>query len=368
MDAATEASASAPSTSAAAPAVVFKRKRGPASRATSSSTADDVGASSSTSSNQPGPSRVSRDRSDSDTSGSDNERSAVVVKKKRSNRNPLVQSTGSVYRKSKLDSSHDSDDEYPLESNQASRDVIPTTTGSSTASSLAKIREDATKHSDWDLDNPPTTSSLKAPLTNSDGLYRGAKSYTSFTPTRDDGTSSKIRARGPIRSTTTVRTTSLMDYQPDVCKDYKETGYCGFGDTCKFLHDRSDYLAGWQLDVLPNSTSRGRENILSDPEDESEEQIPFACLICRQPFTDPVVTRCGHYFCSACAIKRFSRNTKCFACGKQTGGLFNSAKKVLDRMQAANRVKEDARREKHAWLDDEPSIRDSGADQDSDDD
>lgn len=369
MDAETEASASASSSSsAAAPAVVFKRKRGPASRATSSSTADVVAASSSTSSKQPGPSRVSRDRSDSDPSGSDNERSAVVVKKKRSNHNPLVQSTGSVYRKSKLGSSHDSDDEYPLESEQASRDAISTTTGSSTASSLAKIREDATKHSDWDLDNPSANSSPNPPLANSDGLYRGAKSYTSFTPTRDDGTSSKIRARGPIRSTTTVRTTSLMDYQPDVCKDYKETGYCGFGDTCKFLHDRSDYLAGWQLDVLPNSTSRGRENILSDPEDVAEEQIPFACLICRQPFTDPIVTRCGHYFCSACAIKRFSRNTKCFACGKQTGGLFNSAKKVLDRMQAANRVKEDARREKHAWLDDEPSIRDSGADQDSDDD
>ncbi|GAC92944.1 hypothetical protein PHSY_000504 [Pseudozyma hubeiensis SY62] len=373
MDAATETSPSA-SSSAAAPAVVFKRKRGPASRAASSNTADVVAASSSTSapntSNQPGPSRVSRDRSNSESSGSDHERSAVVVKKKRSNHNPLVQSTGSVYRsKSKLGSSHDSDDEYPLESEQASRDVLPTTTGTSTASSLAKIREDATKHSDWDLENSNSTSSLQPSLTNSDGLYRGAKSYTFFTPTRDDGTSSKIRARGPIRSTTTVRTTSLMDYQPDVCKDYKETGYCGFGDTCKFLHDRSDYLAGWQLDVLPNSSSRGRENVLSDPEDVAEEQIPFACLICRQPFTDPVVTRCGHYFCSACAIKRFSRNTKCFACGKQTGGLFNSAKKVLDRMQAANRVKEDARREKHAWLDDDPSVHGgSGADQDSDED
>lgn len=30
--------------------------------------------------------------------------------------------------------------------------------------------------------------------------------------------------------------------QPDICKDYKETGFCGFGDSCKFLHDRSDYM------------------------------------------------------------------------------------------------------------------------------
>lgn len=32
---------------------------------------------------------------------------------------------------------------------------------------------------------------------------------------------------------------------------------------------------------------------------EDEEEIPFACLICRKEFTDPVVTKCGHFFCSA---------------------------------------------------------------------
>jgi hypothetical protein len=25
------------------------------------------------------------------------------------------------------------------------------------------------------------------------------------------------------------------------CKDYKETGRCGYGDSCKFMHDRGDY-------------------------------------------------------------------------------------------------------------------------------
>ena len=67
----------------------------------------------------------------------------------------------------------------------------------------------------------------------------------------------KAKRVGPQRSTTTIRTVTIVDYQPDVCKDYKgklllclgsncnrdltaclETGYCGFGDTCKFLHDR----------------------------------------------------------------------------------------------------------------------------------
>ncbi len=135
-----------------------------------------------------------------------------------------------------------------------------------------------------------------------------------------------------------------MDYQPDVCKDYKETGYCGFGDTCKFLHDRSDYLAGWQLD-LPNSTARTREDVLlSDPEEE--EEVPFACLICRQAFTAPVVTKCGHYFCEACALGRFAKTSKCFACGAQTGGLFNAATKVLERM---NKTKAAKLHTKNSW-------------------
>ena len=47
---------------------------------------------------------------------------------------------------------------------------------------------------------------------------------------------------------TFVRTTIRIDYQPDICKDYKETGFCSYGDSCKFLHDRGDYKAGWELD------------------------------------------------------------------------------------------------------------------------
>lgn len=75
---------------------------------------------------------------------------------------------------------------------------------------------------------------------------------------------------GPRQGPSNIRVTQRFDYQPDVCKDYKETGYCGFGgvvrwflrhqakighdlncslaDTCKFLHDRSDYKTGWQLE------------------------------------------------------------------------------------------------------------------------
>ena len=69
----------------------------------------------------------------------------------------------------------------------------------------------------------------------------------------------------------------------------------------------------------------------SDSED-SDADIPFACLICRKHYTDPVVTRCGHYYCSACAVKRFAKNPKCLACGAPTAGIFNRADKIIDKV------------------------------------
>jgi len=35
--------------------------------------------------------------------------------------------------------------------------------------------------------------------------------------------------QGPIRAPAHLRATVRWDYQPDICKDYKETGFCGFG-------------------------------------------------------------------------------------------------------------------------------------------
>ncbi|KAA1471802.1 hypothetical protein DENSPDRAFT_837885 [Dentipellis sp. KUC8613] len=163
-----------------------------------------------------------------------------------------------------------------------------------------------------------------------DGLYRGQKAYTSHIKKSQEVP--KAMRIGPQRSNnSTIRTVTIVDYQPDVCKDYKETGYCGFGDTCKFLHDRGTYLQGWQLDKLAANPSKQVED--DSGSDSDDEDIPFACLICRKPYTDPIVTRCGHYYCSACAIKRFSKTPKCAACGAPTGGIFNRADKVLEKIR-----------------------------------
>ncbi|KAG0680406.1 hypothetical protein C6P40_004491 [Pichia californica] len=40
---------------------------------------------------------------------------------------------------------------------------------------------------------------------------------------------------------THIKQNFIMDYQQDVCKDFLKNGYCGFGDTCKFLHYREEY-------------------------------------------------------------------------------------------------------------------------------
>ncbi|KAF8902906.1 hypothetical protein CPB84DRAFT_1746416 [Gymnopilus junonius] len=166
-----------------------------------------------------------------------------------------------------------------------------------------------------------------------DNQYRGQSAYRSHIKKSTEVP--KAMRVGPQRSTNTIRTVTIVDYQPDVCKDYKETGYCGFGDTCKFLHDRGTYLAGWQLDKLAENPKKQVEDE-SDSED-SDGDVPFACLICRKHYTDPVVTRCGHYYCSACAIKRYAKTPKCLACGTPTGGIFNRADKIIEKI---NRKKE----------------------------
>ena len=52
-----------------------------------------------------------------------------------------------------------------------------------------------------------------------DGLYRGQKGYTNHIKKRQEVP--KAMRVGPQRNTSTIRTVTIVDYQPDVCKDYK---------------------------------------------------------------------------------------------------------------------------------------------------
>jgi RING finger protein 113A len=60
-----------------------------------------------------------------------------------------------------------------------------------------------------------------------DGLYHGQKSYKSHIKKRQEVP--KSMRSGPVRSNnSTIRTVTIVDYQPDVCKDYKGTSNSPF--------------------------------------------------------------------------------------------------------------------------------------------
>ena len=65
-----------------------------------------------------------------------------------------------------------------------------------------------------------------------DKIYRGMANYTQYYEKKDtaqgNAASANVR-KGPMRAPANVRATVRWDYQPDICKDYKETGFCGFG-------------------------------------------------------------------------------------------------------------------------------------------
>ncbi|KAL1367536.1 hypothetical protein HN51_021607 [Arachis hypogaea] len=202
------------------------------------------------------------------------------------------------------------------------------------------IRERALKQAEESLKGKGTSSE--------DGkLYKGMNSYKDYKAGfRREQTIASEKAggsHGPLRASAHIRVSARFDYQPDICKDYKETGYCGYGDSCKFMHDRGDYKSGWQLEKEWDEAEKARRMRLAAGEDADEESadladsddedaLPFACFICRKPFADPVVTKCRHYFCEHCALKHHAKNKKCFVCNQPTLGIFNVAHEIRKKM------------------------------------
>lgn len=72
-----------------------------------------------------------------------------------------------------------------------------------------------------------------------DGVYRGLNNYTQYFEKKDTvqgNAASGGNRKGPIRAPDNIRVTVRWDYQPDICKDYKETGFCGFGGKVYILN------------------------------------------------------------------------------------------------------------------------------------
>ena len=237
--------------------------------------------------------------------------------------------------------------------NATSSSDLTSTIYSADRSATIKSSNDATKQSNWYDENATDALSSKNLLGTTrvvpepaEGTYKGLSNATSFIQKNPNA---PTRVVGPVKAPTNIRTITVMDFAPDVCKDYKTTGFCGFGDSCKFLHAREDYKQGWQLDKEWENVTKGKkvtggtkvasanrnvEEEDSEDDDAMLEGIPFACIICKEKYKDPIVTKCGHYFCESCALKRYRKDPNCAACGAGTSGVFNVAKglkKLLDR-------------------------------------
>lgn len=90
---------------------------------------------------------------------------------------------------------------------------------------------DATKQSNWydersDLTAKNLLGSTRQSTDSSqpDGTYKGLANQTSFIQKNPDAPKKTV---GPIKASTNIRTITVTDYAPDVCKDYKLTGFCG---------------------------------------------------------------------------------------------------------------------------------------------
>ncbi len=169
-------------------------------------------------------------------------------------------------------------------------------------------------------------------------VYAGEKARASFFRTSDAAAKGTAGLKaGPIKASNFIKSATLIDYNPSVCKDYKQTGFCGYGLNCIYVHDRGDYKSGWEIDKewaakQKNINSGEEENYEVESSDEDNDNLPFACLICRNDFVEPVVTKCGHYFCESCALDQEKKTKRCAVCNEPTAGIFNQPKALIEKL------------------------------------
>lgn len=246
------------------------------------------------------------------------------------NTSQLLEEAKRVAKKQKLGSQHSN------KSGEDSSNVMHTfqASGEGPVSAADLATRTAQHHSEKKTGASANVQESTDDANNNDGIYRGEKKMRN-----------KFLA-GPLKASAFVRTTSRFDYQPDICKDYKDTGFCGFGDSCIYLHDRGDTLTGWQLEQQWEEQRKKDqaqreidafagtdENKAKAAMDMPDDGLPFACYLCREAFKDPVVTSCGHFFCQACILEHVRNDEKgsCPICKKDTHGVFNQPTKLISK-------------------------------------
>ncbi|KAK6620280.1 hypothetical protein RUM44_006681 [Polyplax serrata] len=285
----------------------------------------------------------------SEEEGSDEPETNVVKKVKKVKQNFLSKTTKKDVKKNENSSGDESLDENDMRSIMVSykstREAQRSGPSDMGATAVLETETETDKDAQAIFENSiKINKELKGKA--DDKIYRGINNYAHYYEKKDtaqgNAASGMVR-KGPVRAPANLRATVRWDYQPDICKDYKETGFCGFGDSCKFLHDRSDYKFGWQLEQEMQEGSYGADDKNTEKYeiDSDEEHLPFKCYICRKSFVNPIVTKCKHYFCENCALKQYRKTTRCYVCNKQTSGVFNPAKELMERLKGSSHQQDD---------------------------
>ncbi|BBN67710.1 zinc finger CCCH-type/C3HC4-type RING finger family protein [Prunus dulcis] len=175
----------------------------------------------------------------------------------------------------------------------------------------------------------------KSKGTKNDKLYKGIHGYIDYKAGFQREltvASEKVGGfHGPLRASAHIRATTRFDYQPDICKDYKETSYCGYRDSCKFMHDRGDYKSGWQM-----------EREWDEAEEIRKRWVRMMWTRLTKMMRMMGMARCRlhvsfkHFLTSICFFhsQHHSKNKKRFVCEKPTLGIFNTAHEIRKRMAA----------------------------------
>ncbi|KAG6501916.1 hypothetical protein ZIOFF_041800 [Zingiber officinale] len=190
-------------------------------------------------------------------------------------------------------------------------------------------------------------------------VYKGIHGYTDYKAGfRREQTVAGEKAggaHGPLRASAHIRLSARFDYQPDICKDYKETGYCGYGDSCKFMHDRGDYKSGWQLEKEWDEAEKARKKRLAGSRSGSDQMavwnfscdssvnhaIKMAETLCHLPYVLPLLKKFSHFKSSHLVLVHSSMSQKKFLRKWQTLSIFSTLSWLLTRVELEKKIQGD---------------------------
>lgn len=106
---------------------------------------------------------------------------------------------------------------------KSARDLGKSTQFAGDRSAAITNLDDATKTSNWfHADEAAKAGQPQDENVEKDGTYKGAKGYGNFIQKNPDKLGKSV---GPVKAPTNMRMITLVDFAPDVCKDYKQTGF-----------------------------------------------------------------------------------------------------------------------------------------------